>query len=102
MNTPQLMLTWNNGCQTSLLQGLSVNSSCVEVYAKVGLDPVQCGGCFYLQCNGHRLPFSQDPLSTFLVGGFGELLLVGVLRGAGGDDVRATDPTPLALTPKSR
>ena len=99
-DTPQLMLTWNNRRQTSLLRGLSIYSSCVEVYAKVGLDPVQSGGCFYVQCNGSRLPFSHVPLSTFLVGGFGELLLIGVLRGAGGDDVRATDPTPHTLIPE--
>ena len=53
-----------------------------------------------MQCNGSRLPFSHVPLSTFLVGGFGELLLIGVLRGAGGDDVRATDPTPHTLIPE--
>ena len=99
MEMPHLMLTWNNGSQ-SMLRGLSVDSSCAEVYAKVGLDPVQCGGCFYLRCNGRRLPFSQDPLSTFLVGGYGELLLVGMLRGAGGDDALANDPTPLTPTPE--
>ena len=91
MDMPHLMLTWNNGRQ-SMLRGLTVNSSCAEVYAKVGLDPGQCGGSFYLRCNGRRLPFSQDPLSTFLFERRGELALVGMLRGAGSDGVRARNP----------
>ena len=88
----QLTLLWDNG-RRSMLQEVSTHTSCSEVYNKIGLDPRQRNGCFYLKFNGSDIPFSDEPLTTFLVSRHGELRLVGALCGANDGASEAAVPT---------